>query len=275
MDKSKLIIIWDFDGMIGQINSSMKYDWNDTDAFVEINNALYIQSLSNMYDLKQCFAVTGVSMASSLPGFSLKEIIQKMYDNGSEIASHSWKHEWFPALTTKQATLSLIASKSIIEKSISGCSIKGFVPPFTRPMTWVSQFNYSFGDRFLYPFHSLSNQDSLLNLSINSGYNWVRVKKRPIYKKWSKSIYLPQPFFYDQLICFPNHHTGFDSVSIQKLNYAVKHKKTYIINGHPLGLSNGITENKELFDKFICAALKFRDLGLLEFINPSSFLNSK
>lgn len=269
MDVAKIILIWDFDGMIGQINSSMSYSWQDANAQIEQENSLYIQDLAIKYGYKQCFAATGISAASSIHGFSLADTLKYLDETGAEIASHSWKHEWFPSLSVKQARQSLLASKDALSQLLMSDKIAGFVPPFTRPMTWVRRFNYSVGDKFLYPFYPLGDQGALVKLAADVGYNWMRVKDRPIFEKWKSKPILHQPFYTNNLLCIPNHATGFDKNVIELVELAVKEKLTLVINGHPIGMSKDGNENVNLFNNFIHRLLNLRDDGKIEVIKPS------
>jgi peptidoglycan/xylan/chitin deacetylase (PgdA/CDA1 family) len=267
--KASIVLIWDFDGMIGQINSSMAYSWDDFNAEQEQVNARYIQDLAIKYGYAQCFAATGISATSLIDGFSLANTLAYLNNNGSEIASHSWKHEWFPSLTVEQARESLAASKAALENLFANKQIAGFVPPFTRPMTWFKRGNFSLGDRFLYPFFPLGDQGNLVKLASNVGYKWIRVKERPIYLKWSSRQVLHQPFYSNNMLCIPNHATGFDNKTKQLLDLAIKENLIFVINGHPLGLSREGIENIKLFNDFIHQLLRLRDGNKIDIITPS------
>jgi peptidoglycan/xylan/chitin deacetylase (PgdA/CDA1 family) len=267
--KTRIVLIWDFDGMIGQINSSMAYTWDDSNAQIEQVNATYIQELALKYGYEQCFAATGVSASSSINKFSLVDTLVNLKNTGAEIASHSWKHEWFPSLSVSQAKQSLLASKAALDNLMPGNATNGFVPPFTRPMSWLKRYNFSFGDKFLYPLFPLGDQGTLVKLASNAGYKWIRVKERPIFEKWSNKQILHQPFYTNNILCIPNHSTGFERNTIQLLELALKYKLTFVINGHPIGLSREGNENLKIFNNFIHKLLTLRDEGKIQIIKPS------
>lgn len=267
--KARVVLIWDFDGMIGQINSSMAYAWNDSNSQLEQDNAIYIQEMAIKHGYDQCFAATGISAASSISSFSLADTLTYLNNTGAEIASHSWKHEWFPSLSVIQAQQSLLASKTSLETLLPNTEINGFVPPFTRPMSWLKRYNFSFGDRFLYPFYPLGDQGKLVNLALLAGYKWLRVKERPIYEKLRNKQTLHQAFYYDNMLCIPNHCTGFEKSTLHLLELAVKEKVTIVINGHPIGLSRDGNENIDLFNHFMHQLLRFRDEDKIQIIKPS------
>ena len=152
----KIILIWDFDGAIGQINSSYPYNFNFDNFETEINNVRYLLEVLDQYKIKCCFAITGFSAEKGVFPYVFPELIAEIHNYGHEIASHSWRHEWTPIFKQEQISKSLKRSKFALEKVIN-TTINGFVPPHNRPMTWINRGAFSIGDRGFYPFFKINN----------------------------------------------------------------------------------------------------------------------
>ena len=79
-------------------------------------------------EVPACFAVVG---SAALPGkrpYHAPEQIRRIHDAGHEVASHSHRHEWLPALSRQALRETLSASKDALEQCI-GAPIATFVPP--------------------------------------------------------------------------------------------------------------------------------------------------
>ncbi len=215
------------------------------------------------------FAITGLSAVEGGSVLQMREQIRKIADLGHEIASHSWKHEWFPFLTRRQIRMSLQRSKEALEDAAKK-EVLGFVLPFTRPMTWIGRGNFSFGDRGIWPLFFGGDQGNIYKVCRELGYDWVRVKERPIYEKFTRQIRLHQPFDYRGIHCLPNHYNGFDDDAIQLIQSMIGQDCVITINAHPLMLSKeGNKESWHNFRNFIKKCLQFRSEGHLEFSTPS------
>src|SRR5690606_12188309 len=159
----KIILIWDFDGAIGQINSSFPYNFNFSNLETEINNVRCSLDILDKYKIKCCFAITGFSAEEGIYPYSFPELIKEISDRGHEIASHSWKHEWSSIFQKKQIEKSLIRSKHILELTTRS-SVIGFVPPHNRPMTWLRKGAFSLGDRGIYPLFKMADNKNIIAL---------------------------------------------------------------------------------------------------------------
>lgn len=278
---AKLILIWDYDSALGQINSSMPYNFRFTPIYEEIENVEYILSSAKKADLKMTFACLGFAAEESVYPFGNSEQIRKIFDKGHEIASHSWRHEWFPLLTDKQIFKSLERSKSALEKCTSVVdSVKGFVPPHSRPMSWYKKFSYSLGDRAIYPFHKggdigfIIKQLSLLN------YKWCRVLKsyKPVWEKVfgnsSNHNYIFNKWeIHDGIVCVPQHYTGFDEPALKYLEKAIEKNEAVVIVGHPAALSRNKEESAVHFNNFINEVSRYMNNGQLETMTVTDFIN--
>ena len=250
---TNLVFIWDYDGPIGRINCSLPYNFHYKQIIDEIENVNKIVSLANDYKFKMVFAVTGFSCERTNTIFDLRDQIKMLHDNGHEIASHSWKHEWFPHLNRKQAKKSIERSVNVISKCI-GKTISGFILPFNRPMTWYSKGAISLGDNAFWPFHYNADLGNVITLLSLQGVKWLRVHYYPfIIRHFRKGnqIIKKQPFFKKNVLCLPSHNVGFSNQSIQLLDVAVNTNRDIFISSHPLNLSLKGGGHLDLFKRFL------------------------
>ena len=268
----KIILIWDYDAPIGQINATFPYNFNNINFNKEKSNVTYALSKMDEYSVKSCFAITGFSAeVGSLP-FNFPDFINEISKKGHEIASHSWKHEWVPLFTENQIRKSFARSKSALESSIEyRQDVVGFVPPHNVPRTWIRRGAYSLGDRGLWPFFKMGNLENVFNLLINLNYKWIRISHNPIkYKLGLVQRSLTGKIYkYKGLLILENHYTGFDKyVQDYILNSNNEH---FIISAHPAQLNRKEIkiENRLNFEKFLEV---FANNPEFEFIRPMDLI---
>ncbi len=268
----KIILIWDFDGPIGQINSSYPYNFHFENLEVEINNVKWILEELKTRDIKCCFAITGFSAEKGVYPFNFPELINEISKEGHEIASHSWRHEWTPIFKKDQINKSLKRSKTALENALeTKQNVSGFVPPHNRPMTWWQRGAFSLGDRGIFPFFTMGNTESLIKLLVKNDYQWIRVSYKNLFTKFGffKRNLTGRIMKYKGILVFENHYTGFDEMVVKHIlttNY-----QTYTISAHPFMLS--LPNKKESRENFINFLNKIGESGQkIEFVLPSSLL---
>ena len=110
----KIILIWDFDGPIGQINATIPYNFHFDTMVSEINHVKWLLEVWDQPAINCCFAITGLSAEEGVYPYNFPELINEIASKGHEIASHSWKHEWVPLFTKEQINRSLKQSKKAL-----------------------------------------------------------------------------------------------------------------------------------------------------------------
>jgi peptidoglycan/xylan/chitin deacetylase (PgdA/CDA1 family) len=270
--EKKIILIWDFDGPIGQINSSYPYNFSFQNFEEEINNVHYILKKLEEYNIKSCFAITGFSAEEGKYPYVFPELINEISLAGHEIASHSWRHEWTPIFLKKQIEKSLIRSKKSLEKAIHNKqNVIGFVPPHNRPMTWLRKGAFSIGDRGIFPFFKMGDNNNLINVLIETNYKWVRISYQNIFQKFNllKKNCTGKVYKYNKILILENHYTGFDDKIINHIlntNFP-----TYTISAHPLMISFlNKAESKENFENFLEKLTQTNQE--IQFVLPSSLI---
>lgn len=267
-----IVLIWDFDGPIGQINSSYPYNFHYGNFESEIKNVYYILDKLDEYKIKTCFAITGFSAEEGKFPYVFPELINKISSKGHEIASHSWRHEWFPVFTKDQIEKSLKRSKLILERAIDySQDVVGLVPPHNRPMTWLNKGAFSMGDRSAFSFGNLGDNGNLIGLLKQNEYKWIRISYNNIFHKLNilKKNITGKIYKYDEILILENHYTGFDDKVISHIlttNYP-----SYTISAHPLMISfENKIESKRNFEIFLHRI--FESNQNIQFVLPSSFI---
>jgi hypothetical protein len=144
-EPSYITLFWDYDTQWGGDRSRStwgprKYghlDFENTDLLLEMLGENGVHG---------CFAVVG---AAALPGprpYHDPAQIRRIHRLGHEIASHSFRHEWLPALNRKTLRETLRTSKDVLEQCI-GQEVTTFVPPFNQPFDCPSRLSFSFSER--------------------------------------------------------------------------------------------------------------------------------
>lgn len=278
---AKLLIIWDFDSALGQINSTMPYSFDFRHIYNEIENVDHILSKAKETDIRMTFACLGFAAEESVYPFGNSSQIKSIYDSGHEIASHSWKHEWFPYLTVKQIFRSLERSKQALEKCIGKSNtVTGFVPPHSRPMSWYKKFSVSLGDRAIYPFHKGGDTGFILKQLSLLNYKWCRVlsEYKPVWEKIISKDQKDEFIFnkwevHNDIICVPQHYTGFDEFAVRYLAKAVEKNEALVIVGHPAALSRNKSESSEHFNNFMSIVNDYMKKNQLETYTVSEYTN--
>jgi len=277
----KLLIVWDYDTALGQINSTFPYNFKYDPIYQEIENVEYILTKAKDINVKMTFACLGFAAEKGVMPFNNPGQIRKIHDEGHEIASHSWKHEWFPYLMDKQIYKSLERSKLALEECLGiKNSVTGFVPPHSRPMSWYKKFAISFGDRGFYPVHKGADMGYILKQLSLLEYKWCRVLKnyKPLWKKLSGSGSEDQNFYkwevHDGIVCVPQHYTGFDDFAQRYLEKAVKENETLVIVGHPAALSRDRSESEIHFNKFMSLVKNYIEQEKLEVMTVTDYIKN-
>jgi hypothetical protein len=272
-----LIIIWDYDSAIGQVNASYPYNFREEKLLEEIKNVDRILEIGLDYHLSMTFACVGFAAEIGHYPYHVPEQISTIYKMGHEVASHSWKHEWFPYLESEQIIRSLKRSKYILERCIDEPgAVTGFVPPFNRPMSWYGKGAFSLGDRTFGPTYPGASLGSLLRYVKNAGYQWCRVSYRPIWMRFfpnrANRLGSDQISKFNHIFCISHQHVGFDQTARQMLNESVGTNQNLILSAHPSGLSRSSVESMDNLLQFVKLVANYQSKGLLQTVNVSRYL---
>jgi peptidoglycan/xylan/chitin deacetylase (PgdA/CDA1 family) len=267
---AKLILIWDYDAAIGQVNATYPYNFDEEKIFAEIKNVDEILTLGKEFEVRMTFACLGFAAEPGQFPYHVPEQIRKIFSLGHEIASHSWKHEWFPYLEKEQIKRSLARSKYSLETCLGAPgAVKGFVPPFSRPMSWYKKGALSLGDRAGPLWRPGADLGSLLGLVQEAGYEWCRVSYRPLWRKLLGGRFAEMGINVrwesnGEVQCVPNHYVGFDKPAEELVASAISSSAVVVISGHPSGLSRKGNENVNYLRTFLRRIADYQQAGTLD-----------
>jgi peptidoglycan/xylan/chitin deacetylase (PgdA/CDA1 family) len=278
---AKLIFVWDYDTPIARITATRPYNYRFESCLHEANDVDTILDYARQGGVKMTFAVVGFGAEPSVAPFDVRDKIRKIHADGHEIASHSWKHEWFPHLSPYQIEKSIERSKFILEECLGvKDAVRGFVLPHDRPMSWPRKFSLSLGDRGLYPFYRGGSIGSILDELGRKDYRWCRVTYRPIWRKlidWDGRDYAARLRrdwqWHKGMVYFTGTYYGFDDPVFPLLDRAIKQSLPIVVVGHPAGLSRKHEENISHFDRLMQRVVALRTKGDLLTPTVSEYIN--
>ncbi len=278
---AKLMLIWDYDTPLTTITRTVPYDYNFDNCLAEEDNVNYILDAAKKINGKFTFAVLGFGAEKSVAPFDVRHVIRRIHQEGHEVASHSWKHEWLPLTTKLQLQKTIERSKFSIEKAVNDpdFTVKGFVLPHDRPMSWYSKFGFSKGDRGVYPFFPGASIDGVSRQLKESGYKWMRNSYRPVWEKFvnfngeNQKYKLKRKFRQQGNFHFvPSHCMEPSERAVEAMHYAVKNNTPLVVAAHPAFLSEA-PGNQQKFDRFIDVAGEYISKNQLEALTVSRYLN--
>lgn len=274
---TRLLLTWDYDSALGMANTSYPYDWDAAKVDQELRNLDAILDLAEQRELPMTFACVGFAAEPGPAPFHVPEKIREIVERGHEVASHSWRHEWFPFLEREQIRRSLARSRLALERCVGEGRVRGFVPPFSRPMSWYAKGALSRGDRaWGRPGADLG---SLVRMVAAAGYAWCRVSWRPVWRRLRRGdallARLERPWtVHAGVACIPQHYTGFDEGAERLLDEAVRRSVPLVLVGHPAGLSRGRSENVRHLESFLDRVDSRRERGEVEPVTVISQLGA-
>lgn len=256
-------IVWDFDSAIGQLNATYPYHFRSAPLWEELAAVDELRKQSERLDIAMTFATLGTA-AEDLPSpFSAHEQLRALHHDGHEIASHAWRHEWLPHLTTQQLHRSLLRSKLALEQLVGQVgAITGFVPPFNRPMSWLARGEIRPGDRPAMPPGAGATLDGLIPSVSRAGYSWIRAGyRRRLGPTRADRLFAPEVVV--GCVNLPHHYNGFDARAHDLLDEAVARRRLLVLSGHPAGLTRNGNEHLDHVRRTLEAIARRRDAGEL------------
>jgi hypothetical protein len=260
---ASLAVVWDFDSAVGQVNATFPYHFRRAPLDEELEAVGELREVSRRLGIAMTFATVGLAAEHVPVPFAAHDELRALHRGGHEIASHAWRHEWLPHLTTQQLRRSLLRSKLALEKLIGAPrAVTGFVPPFNRPMTWVARGNVHPGDRWAVPPGAGATLDRLIPAVAGAGYGWIRAGYgRRFGRRVADRLWAPE--LVGGCVNLPHHHNGFHDLAHDLLDEAVRRRRLLVLSGHPAGLFRHGNEHRELVVALLEEAARRRDEGSL------------
>ncbi len=272
--QATLSIVWDFDSAVGQVNASFPYHFRRAPLEEEIVAVGELREIAGRLGISMTFATVGLAAEEVPQPFSAQDELRALHTRGHELASHAWRHEWLPHLTTQQLRRSLLRSKLALEQRIGAPgAVTGFVPPFNRPMTWLRKGEIHPGDRWAVPPGAGAVLDTLIPAVSRAGYGWIRAGYGRKFGRPAKDR-LWEPEELQGCVNMPHHHNGFDELAYDLLDEAVDRRRLLVLSGHPAGLFRHGNEHRALVTSFLEHAAARRDRGELSIVTMGEYARS-
>jgi peptidoglycan/xylan/chitin deacetylase (PgdA/CDA1 family) len=174
------MIFWDYDTQWGADRSRSvggPKNWGRLD----FENTERLLELHAQFKIPGCFAVVG---AAALPGsrpYHDPAQIRRIHAAGHEIASHSFQHDWLPALGPAALRETLMRSKESLQQCI-GAEVLSFVPPWNQPFDYLAGLSVSLSERRQVR-KNRTDLKRLCDTLAECGYRFSRVAYRPLHRR--------------------------------------------------------------------------------------------
>ncbi len=252
----RCLIFWDYDtqwgidrwrgpGQPGTDLGSLEFELTDR-----------LLQLHTDYAVPACFAVVG---AAALPGdapYHNPAQIRRIHAAGHEVGSHSFRHDWLPALGPVGLRDTLRRSKDALEQCI-GARVQSFVLPFNQPFDYPSGLSFSLSERREAGRERSDLRDVCRALN-ETGYSFCRVSYRAISARlvdWVLGRPAERPARVETIegvSCVRlNTQGGFGADALSMLNRCATDGGLVIVYGHPHSLRSGNAQDETMLVPFL------------------------
>jgi peptidoglycan/xylan/chitin deacetylase (PgdA/CDA1 family) len=275
---TKLLIFWDYDTQFGADRSRQNgpHDWGH----LEFENTDRLLELHDRFGVPACFAVVG---AAALPGqrpYQDPDQIRQIHAMGHEIASHSFFHEWLPALNYNELITTLRDSKDALEQCI-GKPVTAFVPPYNQPFDFMRRGSISLSERRA-AGRTRTDIPILCRALAETGYSFARISYRTPIERFQ--VLLNQtaatrpsaPENINGVTCLRlNNAAGFGGKVLKALtnpNINSTSDRYIIAYGHPHSLHTGNAQDEKHLVPFLETVQSLVSSGAVQLLLPAQIL---
>jgi hypothetical protein len=270
--RARLVLFWDYDGPWGAERSRLPGGPKAWGA-LEASCTDRLLELHDQYRIQACFAVVGAVALSGDPPYHEPAQIRRIHGEDHEVASHSHRHEWLPALRREQLIETLRSSKAALEDCI-GSPVQSFVPPFNQPFDYLAGQSISVAERR----EAGGSRTTLARLCeglAETGYRFCRVAYRPMaqrFTEWWAGRRLDRPSRVERIkgvACVRlNAPAGFDQPVMDMLDRCVDRQGLMVAYGHPHSLHAGGSQDERHLVPFLQRVCAHRNDRRLDVILP-------
>ncbi len=271
-----LMIFWDYDTQWGADRSRLAgpRDWGH----LEFENTAQLLELHARCGVPACFAVVGAAARPGARPYHDPAQIRQIHALGHEVASHSYSHEWLPALSYTELLQTLKDSKDALEQCI-GAPVRAFVPPYNQPFDFARRGSISLSERRA-AGRVRADIPALCRALAETGYTFCRISYRTPIERLRALLgqVSPRPSCPEQVegvTCLRlNHPAGFRGKVMQALTAADgRGQDRYLIAyGHPHSLHGGGAQDEEHLVPFLEMAQKLAASGAVKVCLPRDIL---
>jgi peptidoglycan/xylan/chitin deacetylase (PgdA/CDA1 family) len=217
------------------------------------------------------FGIVGRVALPGEPPEHCPEQVRAIHAAGHEVASHSMLHKYLPPLGRRELFEDIVISRKVLETRIGG-PVRGFIPPFNRPMHFPQRRAFSFSELLGVHGRGRARQSlgSLLGLLGRAGYGWSRVSFEDKVAALARRLGLrgeaapAQPFLFGEVVAIPLHSTGFGEASRALVRRYLPTGLTLAIYGHPNQALEDNDQSASKLARFLDEFESERRQGLLQ-----------
>lgn len=239
---AKVLIFWDYDTQWGADRSRNPHripSWGP----LEFPNTDLVLEAHARFDFPACFAVVG---AAALPGerpYHDPAQIRRIHEAGHEVASHSFRHEWLPALGRDGLRDTLRLSKDALEQCV-GSEVTTFVPPYNQPFDHAPGWSFSLSERRAVRRDRIDVR-RLCSALRDAGYRFSRLSYRSVATRLTEAVqgrmlYRPErPVTIEGILSLRiNTPYGFSEEGRRTMESQLDRGGFWVLYGHPHSASD-------------------------------------
>lgn len=273
----RVLLFWDYDTQWG---TNPRRPQPST-AFANLGHLEFactdrLLELHDRYGIPACFAAVG---AAGLPGarpYHDPTQIRRIHEAGHEIASHSFHHEWLPALSRPALRATLHRSKEALEQCI-GAPVVSFVPPYNQPFDHAAGWSFSLSERRAVKTDRTDLRRLCEELR-ETGHRFCRVAYRPLSLRLMERV-LHRDLQYPRRLesisgvtCVRLGVCGFDGAAVALLERCADSGGIAVIYGHPHSLDSGNAQDEAWLSPFLARVDQLRRQGRVKPCLPRELL---
>jgi peptidoglycan/xylan/chitin deacetylase (PgdA/CDA1 family) len=227
----RLAISFDYDSPEGYRNSFGMRGWRaDAD---QAGTDLLLRVL-DAHEAYATFGVVGRVALDGEPPEHCPDQLRAIHAAGHEVASHSMFHRFIPPMRREELFDDAAGSRRALENCI-GAPVRGFIPPFNRPMHFPQRRAISISEVLGLHGRGRGRQSlgSMLRILGRAGFGWSRVSFEDKLARYFKQRAPEQPFLFGGVVAIPLHSTGFGEASAALVRRYLASDLTIAIYGHP------------------------------------------
>lgn len=267
-----VVIFWDYDTQWGADRSRGPHGpgaWGGD----EFSGTERLLELHAEHRIPACFAVVGAAAESGRRPYHDPGQVRAIHAAGHEVASHSHRHEWLPALDPESLRETLVRSKHALETCI-GAPVTTFVPPYNQPFDCPERLAFSLSERRQVRRDRVGLRQ-LCEALREAGYRMARVTYQPLAEQVVERVLrrrihrLSAVTRIAGLRCLRlNGAGGFGPASRAMVDRAARAGRIAVLYGHPHSLHSGNAQDERHLGPMLAYIAGLRDAGRLRVMLP-------
>ena len=241
---------------------------------LEFSGTNRLLELLDEFKIPACFAVVAMAAKPGARPYHDPEQIRSIHEHGHEIASHSLRHDWLPAIGRKALVEDLRVSKEILEQCI-GTQVSAFVPPFNRPYDFARRLAFSLSERR----EVRSERIDILSMCralAETGYRFCRISYRTVFDHLRRLVLrrdqrqIPSRIeTHARIACVRvNGPGGFGADATNLVEGCVSKGGIAVLYGHPYAITSEGPQGEQSLKPLLAKLADLRAKGKISLLTP-------